>query len=128
AYQLDGCGVLTMTKYAVFDADGFPMGFYAEDIHGAPDAEGTLIPQGAVKITDQQWHAFLSHPGARKWSNGHVVEYTPPEPEPSPYRLYKSSFIRRLSDDEAVTMEGVMASAPAKLRMLFNSVEYFISN
>jgi len=46
----------------------------------------------------------------------------------SAYRLYKSTFISRLSDDEAEIMETVLSAAPAKLRLMFNSVEYFVSD
>lgn len=98
-----------MTKYATFDGNGFPTGFYATDIHGsqtllvygdkpAPTAEnpnpvapviGTkpnpdcLIPAGAVEITDAQWQEFIGNQGLRKWANGQEVEYTPPVPAPT---------------------------------------------
>lgn len=47
---------------------------------------------------------------------------------PGPYRLYKSVFIRRLTNEEAETMESVLAAADARLRLMFNSVEYFVSD
>jgi hypothetical protein len=50
-----------------------------------------------------------------------------PDPD-APYRLYKSVFISRLTSDEAETMEGVLQAADAKLRLMFNSVEYFVSD
>lgn len=46
----------------------------------------------------------------------------------APYRLYKSVFISRLSSEEAEAMEGVLAAADAKLRLMFNGVEHFISD
>lgn len=52
--------------------------------------------------------------------------YTPPAA--SAYRLFKSTFIRRMTSAEADVMEGVLAQADAKLRLLFNSVEYFVSD
>lgn len=45
-----------------------------------------------------------------------------------PYALYKSVFIRRLTSEEAEIMETVLAGADAKLRLMFNSVEYFVSD
>lgn len=48
--------------------------------------------------------------------------------EPGGYRLYKSVFINRMTEDEAATMETVLQNADAKLRLMFNSVEYFISD
>ncbi|HEV7255737.1 MAG TPA: hypothetical protein VGN97_21885 [Mesorhizobium sp.] len=68
-----------MTKFATFDQAGLPLGFYTEDIHGE------AIPDEAVKITDQQWKAFLNNPGRRRWDGTHVVPYEPPaEPDPVP--------------------------------------------
>ena len=51
-----------------------------------------------------------------------------PKAPDEPYRLYKSVFISRLTSNEADTMEAVLAAADAKLRLLFNSVEYFVSD
>lgn len=92
-----------MGKFAKFDAEGFPQGFYAEEVHGArmrpvygqkpePTAEEpnplppvigvepnpeTLIPADAVEITDEAWMEFLNNQGLRKWVDGSVVEYAP---------------------------------------------------
>ena len=57
-----------------------------------------------------------------------IPPYVAPEPEPEAYRLFKSVFIRRLTSDEAVTLEAVLAQADAKLRLMFNSVEFFVSD
>lgn len=40
-------------------------------------------------------------------------------------RLYKSTFIRRMTPAEADTLEGVLLAEAAYLRMLYHSVEYF---
>lgn len=58
-------------------------------------------------------------------AEGNVIPaYVPPLPPPLT-RLYKSSFIRRMSASEAETMEGVLNAENAYLRMLYHSVEYF---
>ena len=67
-------------KKAVFDENGLPTAFYSSDIHG------DNIPEAAIEITDEQWIEFIEHPGARKWQDGEVVEYTPPEPSPEEKR------------------------------------------
>lgn len=56
-----------------------------------------------------------------------VLESSAPPPA---YRLYKSVFIARLDEgvNEPEIMEAALAAAPAKLRLLFNSVEYFVSD
>lgn len=55
-----------------------------------------------------------------------IPPYVPPEP--SAYRLFKSVFINRMTASEAVTLESILAGADAKLRLMFNSVEYFVSD
>ncbi|WP_196258555.1 hypothetical protein [Pelagibacterium limicola] len=63
--------------------------------------------------------------------------FAAPEPEPesdpidpnAPYRLYKSVFIERMTPEEAETFEaGLNASDHAKLRLMYNAVEYFLSD
>lgn len=60
-----------------------------------------------------------------EWKAGQL---SMPEPQPYSYHLFKSTFIHRLTDDEANIMEATLAAAPAKLRLMFNSVEYFVSD
>ncbi|MFD1945081.1 hypothetical protein [Paradevosia shaoguanensis] len=52
------------------------------------------------------------------------------EPLPAPYQLYRSVFIRRMSEQEVLTMEAVLQNpaTPAKLRMMFYAVDYFVSD
>ncbi|MFD1944748.1 hypothetical protein [Paradevosia shaoguanensis] len=47
-----------------------------------------------------------------------------------PYNLYRSVFIRRMSEQEVQTMEAVLQNpaTPAKLRMMFYAVDYFVSD
>ncbi|CAO4174972.1 hypothetical protein [Methylorubrum populi] len=89
-------------KWAEFDADGFPRGFYADDIHGPlmlpvfgpepePGADGTVspapvigekrnpaIPAGVVEITEAQWLDCVGAPGRRRW-NGRGIEGVEPQ-------------------------------------------------
>lgn len=80
------------------------------------------------------WDTFEMAPAPEETSDDERVRiniippYVEPEPETGPYRLFKSVFINRLTDDEAETMETVLSEAPAKLRLMFNSVEYFVSD
>lgn len=71
--------------------------------------------------TPDEWMELLT------WGETNPIgEYVPPS-EPS-YRLYKSVFISRLDELEAKGLEVVLGEAPAKLRLMFNSVEYFVSD
>lgn len=46
-----------------------------------------------------------------------------------PYTLYKSTFIERMSVDQAATFETLLnAHELAKLRLMYHAVEYFISD
>jgi hypothetical protein len=58
--------------FGVFDEDGYPEGFYTDDIY-KPDQ----IPGGAIEITSDQWKEFLSHQGTRRFQDGKVVECAP---------------------------------------------------
>lgn len=49
-------------------------------------------------------------------------------PEAPPYRLYKSVFVRRFTSPEAATMEALLLAEDPWLRMLYNSVDYFLSD
>ena len=60
-----------MTKFTVFDNDGFPAEHYDDTIHGAN------IPDAAVEITDTQWRTFTQNQGRRALVNGVVVTKTP---------------------------------------------------
>lgn len=81
------------------------------------------------------WEMELAPPGTADSERVRVQTippYVAPEPEAQPYRLFKSVFIRRLisdeTTDEAAIMEAVLAQADAKLRLMFNSVEFFVSD
>lgn len=63
---------------AFFSNEGFPRGFYSDEIHGEN------IPDGAIEITHEQWKEFIDNVGFRIWDNGHVLIYQPPTPEPVP--------------------------------------------
>lgn len=68
-----------MQRYGVFNAEGFPTGFYNDEEHG------DNLPEGAVEITDEQLNEFIEFNGLRRWENGQVVMYTPPvQPVPTP--------------------------------------------
>lgn len=77
-----------------------------------------VVDDQEIELTPEEVAAFLAQ--------------VPPSPEPQAYRLYKSVFIRRLvkdeNKDEAEIMEQVLAQADAQLRLLFNSVEFFLSD
>lgn len=134
-----------MKYYAKFDEAGFPVGFWNNEVF--PDAiifaeeqtEGEepvfeilrnpAIPEDCTEITEGQWTDFVNNAGARRWVDGLVVEYVPPEPEgPVVYTLYKSKFIERLDEDEADALEQALLSESAKLRQMYHAVEYFRSD
>lgn len=50
-----------------------------------------------------------------------------PQP-PTRYALYRSVFIERMEPAEAAVLEAALASAEPKLRLMFGSVEYFVSD
>lgn len=50
------------------------------------------------------------------------------EPVFNNYKLYKSKFIERLTNEEASALEIVLNNEEPKLRLMFNSVEFFVSD
>ncbi|WP_262522687.1 hypothetical protein [Agrobacterium tumefaciens] len=60
--------------FAVFNEQGYPMGFYSDEVHG------DNIPEGAVEISENEWQDLLDNPGRRKWIDGAVVAVEPPQP------------------------------------------------
>lgn len=96
--------------------------------------------EGGIEITEADYAAALDGMLLGKLVSivdGVLVVAFPPSPEPEPepepptnYVLFKSTFIRRMSEEEAAIMEMILAApeTPAKLRLLFNSVEYFVSD
>lgn len=55
-------------KYATLNANGTPNGFYDDSVH-------STIPNGAIKITEEQWQECLDFQGQRAFKNGVLVEY-----------------------------------------------------
>lgn len=76
------------------------------------------VPENAFRQLITDWEA----------EGNTIPAYVPPTGTPTAYQLYKSIFINRLTEAEAVTLEAVLAAADAKLRLMFNSVEYFVSD
>jgi len=60
-------------KFAKFNVEGLPQGFYDDEINE--------VPEGSVELTDSQWIEFINNNGSRKWDGEGLVEYTPEPPE-----------------------------------------------
>ena len=61
-----------MQIYALFDDNGLPKGFFTPVIHAD-------IPAGAVRISVEDWHEFITNMDRRRWDGEKVVEYVPAE-------------------------------------------------
>lgn len=93
---------------------------------------------GAIRITVDECEAVVPDDMENRYrqmiaeweaEGNEIPPYVPPEIEPvTSYQLFKSTFISRMTDLEAASMETVLAGAPAKMRLMFNSVEYFVSD
>lgn len=100
---------------------------YADQHNGSAlmtTEEAGLVLISAVDTPDE-WAELIA------WGvSNQIAAYTPPDVTASSYRLYKSVFISRLDEEtnEPEMMEATLTAAPAKLRLLFNSVEYFVSD
>lgn len=110
--------------FAKFDDEGFPVGFYTEEIHG------DTIPTDAIEITNDQWREFLDNPGLRKWVNGEMAEYIPPSVEiPDPVTVvFSVDLWSRMTDDEADLVGAAMEEQPFRVRKIFESASTFRSD
>lgn len=75
---------MTVKYYGVFDVNGNPQSFWADDIY-PPQPNGdpnTAIPPNAVEITHGDWLTLVSNPGAT-YLNG-TVNLPPASPAPTP--------------------------------------------
>ena len=62
--------------FATFDQDGYPSGFYPEDVW--PENQR---PADAVEITADQYDLFMRNQGYSVWRDGDVVVLEQPVPE-----------------------------------------------
>ncbi len=104
--------------YALFNNNGFPLGFYLEGMN--------IIPDGAIAITAEQWAEFLDNQGRRRWEKGEVVKYSPPAEEI--IILYPTDLWRRMTDEEVSAVESVMSDQPARIQRIFNSATEYRSD
>ncbi|MCD4512469.1 hypothetical protein LQT97_14680 [Brucella pseudogrignonensis] len=142
-----------MTKFAIFDEAGFPVAFYAEDVHGlrklpvygeAPEPTDEnplpelpvigeknnpdcLIPAEAIEITDVQWSEFLENLGFRKWEDGEVVPYEPPVVE-QVIILPAVTLWERLTENEADQVNEAMATQSVRTQRIFTTANTFRSD
>lgn len=69
-----------MKIFAVFDDDGFPQGFYPEDVFGPLEIDGERnpsLPPAVVEISEGHWIELVTNQGARRFVEGDVVVYDP---------------------------------------------------
>lgn len=108
-----------MTKFSVFDSDGFPMAHYDDAIHGVDN-----IPDAAVAITDAQHREFTGNQGRRALVNGVVVTKTPTVTAPTATerldaRLARDEWLNALVEylgaEAGRTVEGVKSAMITKV-------------
>jgi len=120
-----------MTKaYALFDDEGVRRGSWRDDIY-PPEDDGSrnrVIPAEAIEIREDQWIELINNEGLRRWQDGKVVAWVPPEPEPGPVVLYPADLWRRTTDDEAEQIEAAMNVQSARLRNLFRTAQTYQSD
>ncbi len=134
-----------MSKFAIFDADGFPAAFYSPavhgerlvPIHGDPGEDGNAdivgyqpnpactIPADAIEISDEIWMEFLTYQGLRRWENGQIVVHVPPPPTLeeiraampvlSPRQLWLAAARISITKDQVLAMVDAMEDQEAAL-------------
>lgn len=86
-----------MKIYATFDDDGFPTGFWNDEVfpNRTDGSQHPSIPSTAICITPHQWQEFIDNAGLRKWEDGRVVPFTP-APGPTTVGMIKAECRRRI--------------------------------
>jgi len=97
---------------AVFDNNGFPVGFYPSDIWPSG------YPETAIEITENQLREFIENSGFRKWQDGEVVEYTPPS---TPVDLIAYAANRRWEKEVGgITVNGLQVATDDRSKMMIS--------
>lgn len=90
-------------KYAIFDAVGLPVAFYAPEI--------VTPPAGAMQITDAQWQEMIDNAGQRRWDGAAVVAYEPPPAAPLvPASISRRQFFQQAAIDGIITEDDALAA------------------
>ncbi|HEX2753706.1 MAG TPA: hypothetical protein VHP34_11500 [Alphaproteobacteria bacterium] len=113
---------------ATFDVEGFPTGFYPDDIWPSG------YPAEAVEVSEAQWLEFISNAGLRKWADGQVVEHVPTPSTPViPDRVSSRQFFMMLDKMDATTNPGIydqvngwVASQPRAIRLVYEKAGSFV--
>lgn len=92
--------------------------------NGAIDA---IIDGVAMSVPDDMANRHRQMIAAWEADGNVIAPYLPPDGSVV-YRLYKSTFVRRMSIAEAELFESGILAQPAWMRLLYNSVEYFVSS
>ena len=72
--------------------------------------------------------AGLSLIGSEQELTDVLAVYGLPGPIARPYRVYRVQFVERLTPEEATTLEAALDAAGPKLRLMYQSVDYFLSD
>lgn len=79
---------------ATFNTEGFPIGFYKPEIH-------TEIPSGAIEISQQDYHTYISAPGQFRRDETGSIEYYDPPVSPAHIQQQLTSAVRLHLDEIA---------------------------
>lgn len=99
---------------ATFNSEGFPTGFYPENVWP------TNYPSDTVEITEDQYRNFTENQGLRKYVNGRVVQYSPPSPSPTPIITYKGDVWRRVTEEQANQLDTEISKLGVRERNLWS--------
>jgi hypothetical protein len=102
-----------MEKFAWFDGNGFPIGFYSTEIHGPMNIDGVRnpkIPSGVVEISHEVWLEFINNQGRRRWNGKTIEVYVPPVIEQIPEMISRRQFFEALANLGEITEDEAFAA------------------
>ncbi|MCO6050828.1 hypothetical protein NGM99_13675 [Mesorhizobium sp. RP14(2022)] len=126
-----------MQKFVLIDEAGFFAGGFSTEVHGekmrpiyGPVPEPTeeepspvapiigeepnpdcKIPAQAIPVTFEQWYELVNNQGRRRWEDGKITAYEPPEPEPPvPASISDRQFSQALAMQGLITQDEALAA------------------
>lgn len=99
------------------------------EVHGYTEhGMVTAVIDGvSMSVPNDMGNRYRQHIAEWEAAGNTIQPYVPKSP-PSKVKLFKSTFILRMTPDEASLMEALLLQEQAWIRLLYQSVEYFVVN